>query len=621
MRLKRSRYLWLALMVLPVLLLLIKPVQAADTYDISRYHVQVKVQKDGSALVEQKMNFDIQDDINGIYLNQNLQTTVGEPKKLVQPQVAVNGRTFQASQSETAGTYLLTDDDQKYRFKLYQPATEDDRLAVTLKYQLQNLIINYQDTAELNWKVIGDAWDSSLGDVQVTIQLPTTLKQSELKSWTHGDLDGQQIVDPAKGRVTIKMTNNPANQFVESHLIFPTSVTPTNPNRVAKKQRATIIAQEAKQAEEANQARQAQQRRYWVLSVIAVVLAPVLLLVVWYRVKRALPRMHYQGHAPEHVYDLPDDNGPAVIRYLLALPMTEKAKEESLSATILDLVARKNLTIEVQTPEKQVFRKAKPQFMLTLLNRNRLSRSEQKLVTWLFDIIGNGQQVSLVEIEKYPKRHSEKVFNQHYRGWQMAVEDEANQSGWLRDRVFAVATSLNYWLIGLGTLTVILMLAALIEVVAWWTILPMLIVFLLTGWQRLRLQLWTQHGYEKRGEWLGFKQMLKDISTLDMANVPDVMLWDRYLSFATAFGVADKVVKALKIKLTPEQLQTMPLGYYYYYGYTGGLNIGQSFTSALSSSVNSAVSAANPTSVSGGSGGFSGGSSGGFGGGSGGGTF
>ena len=68
MRLKRSRYLWLALMVLPVLLLLVKPVQAADTYDISRYHVQVNVQKDGSALVEQKMNFDIQDDINGIYL-------------------------------------------------------------------------------------------------------------------------------------------------------------------------------------------------------------------------------------------------------------------------------------------------------------------------------------------------------------------------------------------------------------------------------------------------------------------------------------------------------------------------------------------------------------------------
>ena len=147
------------------------------------------------------------------------------------------------------------------------------------------------------------------------------------------------------------------------------------------------------------------------------------------------------------------------------------------------------------------------------------------------------------------------------------------------------------------------------------------LVFILTVWRRFNLQLWTQLGYEKRGEWQGFKQMLKDISTLDMANVPDVLLWDRYLSYATAFGIADKVVKALKIRLTPEQLQTMPLGYYYYYGYTGGLNIGQSFTTALNSSVGSAVSAANPTSVSGGSGGFSGGSSGGFGGGSGGGTF
>ena len=136
-------------MVLPVLLLLVKPVQAADTYDISRYHVQVNVQKDGSALVEQKMNFDIQDNINGIYLNQNLQTTVGESKKLVQPQVAVNGRTFQASQSETAGTYSLTDDDQS----IVSSSTNQRQKMISCDHfeiSVTKSDCNYQDTAELN---------------------------------------------------------------------------------------------------------------------------------------------------------------------------------------------------------------------------------------------------------------------------------------------------------------------------------------------------------------------------------------------------------------------------------------------------------------------------------------
>ncbi|KRM22271.1 DUF2207 domain-containing protein [Latilactobacillus graminis] len=598
-----------------------RPVYATDTYDISRYLVNVDIQANGSAQVEQKTVFDIQDDIHGVYLNQNLQTNVGLPKKLVNPQVVVNDHPLSRSKSGVEDTYSLTNARQNYRFKLYQSAQDGDQLAVTLKYQLQNLIINYRDTAELNWKVIGDAWNSDLQNVQVVIQLPTKLKKSELKSWTHGNLDGQQVVEPAKGRVTIKLVNSPANQFVESHIIFPTAVTAENQNKIDKPRRAAVIKQEARLAQQANQKRKAQQQRYWFLSATAVILAPILFLFILRKVRKALPIVAYTGQAPEHVYDLPDENGPAIVRQLLALPMMETAGVESLSATILDLVARKNLTIAVQESRKELFHKKTPQFSLTLINRNQLTYSEQKLVSWLFDVIGDEQHVSLLEIEKYPKQHSAKLFNQHYHAWQVAVETESKRSGWLCENISELMTSLNYWLIGLGTLILIFIFGALIKLVAWWTLLPMLIVFILTVWRRFNLQLWTQLGYEKRGEWQGFKQMLKDISTLDMADVPDVLLWDRYLSYATAFGIADKVVKALKVHLTPEQLQTMPLGYYYFYGYSGGLNIGQSFTTTLNDSVTSAVNTANPTSVSGGSGGFSGGSSGGFGGGSGGGTF
>ncbi|MSD83059.1 DUF2207 domain-containing protein [Lactobacillus curvatus] len=621
MQLKRIKFGGFVLIVMFCALIFTQPVQAADTYAITRYQVNVDIQPDGSAQVEQKTVFDIQDTIRGMYINQNLQTNVGQSKKLVNPQVAVNGQPFSQSEANTEGTFSLTDAQQHYRFKLYQSAQNGDQLAVTLKYQLQNLVINYRDTAELNWKVIGDAWDSDLQNVQIVIQLPAKLKKADLKSWTHGNLDGHQVVEPDKGRVTIQLANNPAHQFVESHIIFPTAVTAENANKIDKPRQAAIIKQETRLAQQANQNRQAQQRRYWLLSVMAVLLAPVLFVLIFRKVRKTLPVITYTGQAPEHVYDLPDKNGPAVVRQLLALPITEQARTESLSATILDLVARKNLTIDVQEPTKKRFHKKTPQFSLTLMTRNQLSHSEQKLITWLFDVIGDGQHVRLFEIEQYPKRHSATLFNQYYHGWQAAVTTEVNRSGWLREHIAELMTSLNYWLIGLGGLILILICGALIELVAWWTLIPMGLVFLLTLWRKFHLQLWTQLGYEKRGEWLGFKQMLKDISTLDMANVPDVLLWDRYLSYATAFGIADKVVKALKVRLTPEQLQTMPLGYYYYYGYTGGLNIGQSFTTALNSSVGSAVSAANPTSVSGGSGGFSGGSSGGFGGGSGGGTF
>ncbi|MEL1196607.1 hypothetical protein AADX85_16235, partial [Staphylococcus epidermidis] len=78
---------------------------------------------------------------------------------------------------------------------------------------------------------------------------------------------GQQVVEPDKGRVTIKLANNPANQFVESHIIFPTAVTAANPNQIDQSRRAAIIKQEARLAQQANQERKAQKRRYWLLSI------------------------------------------------------------------------------------------------------------------------------------------------------------------------------------------------------------------------------------------------------------------------------------------------------------------------------------------------------------------
>jgi uncharacterized membrane protein len=118
--------------------------------------------------------------------------------------------------------------------------------------------------------------------------------------------------------------------------------------------------------------------------------------------------------------------------------------------------------------------------------------------------------------------------------------------------------------------------------------------------------------------------MLEDVGHFDMAQVGDLILWDRILPYAVAFGSADKVVAALKMNFSEEQLATsMPINYplfiYGYGGFGGQADFGEAFTSGFGSSLAASHSAS--SNVGGGSGGFSGGNSGGFGGGSGGGAF
>jgi len=91
------------------------------------------------------------------------------------------------------------------------------------------------------------------------------------------------------------------------------------------------------------------------------------------------------------------------------------------------------------------------------------------------------------------------------------------------------------------------------------------------------------------------------------------------LPYAVVFGVSDKVIKALKINFSAEQLDnSMVIPYY-----IGAHSFINSSSSGFQASFGSAITGGNgsSSSVSGGSGGFSGGSSGGFGGGSGGGAF
>ncbi|WP_413476275.1 DUF2207 family protein [Latilactobacillus fuchuensis] len=609
---------WLSLLGFIFLANGIKPVQAADTYKINQYQTQVNVQSDGSAQVEQRIRFKIEDDINGIYINQDLSTKTGKTKQLEQPQISVNQQAFTAGGNQ-AGQYELTNDQQVYRFKLYQPATDGDTLNVVLKYRLTNLIINYRDTAELNWRVIGTGWDSDLDNVAITIQLPKKLAKDQLKSWTHGDLAGQQVVDAAKGQVKIMLDSNPANQMLESHLIFPTSVTATNPNRIDQNKRAAILKAEKALAEKANRQRQMQRKMVVILSVILVVIAPIGIWLIARHVKKALPKQSYSTNHPEHVYELPDENGPAVVQYLLNYPGTKDTKTDSLSATILDLVARRHLAIKEVPATTGLFHKNKVTYQIQLIDQTQLTQSEQSLVHWLFDIIGDQRQVTLEQVEAYPKKHNQERFLKAYKAWQTAVQEEAVQTGWLLGKAQSTVTYVTGWLVVSVVLLVASIGGSLIGLLLPWPILSSVILVGYCAWQLKHLKLWSTIGDQKRYEWLGFKQMLKDITSLDMAAVTDVILWDRYLSYATAFGVADRVIKALKVQFSTEVIATMPLGYYY--GGFYGVNMGQSFNQALDHSFSTAFSVANATSASGGSGGFSGGSSGGFGGGSGGGTF
>ncbi len=129
----------------------------------------------------------------------------------------------------------------------------------------------------------------------------------------------------------------------------------------------------------------------------------------------------------------------------------------------------------------------------------------------------------------------------------------------------------------------------------------------------------TIKGSEHYSRWKAFKNFLNDFGSFELKELPEIILWERYLVYATIFGLADKVEKSMNVYISELDLSQMNYDYTPVFFY---INISPMINASVNNAINSAYNRqaanyANTHSSSSSGGGFGGGfsSGGGFGGG------
>lgn len=112
-------------------------------------------------------------------------------------------------------------------------------------------------------------------------------------------------------------------------------------------------------------------------------------------------------------------------------------------------------------------------------------------------------------------------------------------------------------------------------------------------------------GVDEGEKWRGLKRFMQNFSTMERKYIPEVVLWEQYLVYATAFGMTEQVIKQLK-QVYPEIVNNANFNSGVYVGHMMHSN----FNSSLSHSISSAMSSTY-SSATGSGGGFSGGGGGG----------
>ncbi|MBC1936663.1 DUF2207 domain-containing protein [Listeria grandensis] len=594
-------------------------VSAERSFTIPSYENHVQIQQDGSATITEKVTFDFDGAFNGATMDID---TAGLPQ-ITDLQVSVDGSPpYVQSNSSQPGTFTANYDNDTLRIKVYSP-TDTAVKEFSYRYTLRDVITSYNDTAEFNRKLVGTNWQESLDHVAINITLPSATKKADLQAWAHGPLDGNISLHNEQ---SVKLTADDVKpgQFVEAHVIFPTNIVPLNQNIQAIHKKADIQAQEAKLANQANAKRMFSKIIFYGGSSFMLLL--VLIVIIWTYFKYTKPRK--AAFQDKYFHDIPTDLSPAVMNKLIY----SKTGANDIVATIMDLVRKRQLTIE-ELPDVSGNKK-KATYILSKIpapSPIALLNHEKRLMTWLIEKIGDGEKVTLKEINAYAKKNKA-AFTSSFTSWKNGVAKDAKEHQYFDNKASSKANKLLaicltfIILIGIG----IIIFSIATSIFSLFACITSIITFatLFTFWAT-QFPIKNQIGAEEFAKWHAFKRYIKDVGNMDMADVGSIAIWDHYLSYSISLGLTKEVLKAASIRFTPEQVQQQSGLLYYYYGgamlgnvHHANMDTGfaESFQNAFESSFSGAI-ASSASSSSGSGGGFSGGSSGGGGGGSGGGAF
>lgn len=521
------------------------------------------------------------------------------------------------------GVYTKTKNSEGVDIMSYQPSSYARASLIT--YTLKDLVVVHNDIAELAHDFIGTDYQEAISNLIIRINLPSSSK--ELRIFSHGPLNGKnRIIDDKSVEITYKRL--PKNNPVDARVVFDKSLVTNATKKSNVDGLGKILEVEKERANYANKLREAARKREKMLQTLAIIMEILLgiwligLIVIVYKFYNKNDKEYRSEFNGKYFRDFPEEYTPSTVSYL----MNKSINNLSFNAGILDLIRKKAITIEEVTIDKKGLFKNKQQKDYKLsrnmnFNLDTLSTSEKKLFNLLIGTVGNGDYVILGDMKEFSKDYNNaKRLISGYDGWRYACESEAETEEFYENTKKEKTNCILYSLIFIPITFLALLCGSNMGRVLLIDLFGILaIIYFSSATKR------TKKGNEQYHKWKGLKNFLADFGRLDEKDLPEIKLWERYLVYATMFGLAVKVQNAMKMNLERMNYSdNIDFTYLYFDNYY--------FSNSMTNAVNSSFSSARGTisthelasSSDSSSGGYGGGSSfggGGFGGGSGGGRF
>ena len=469
-----------------------------------------------------------------------------------------------------------------------------------ISYTVEDVVHVYQDCSELYWQFLGTNNGMDVDNITGTIKLPEAVGDIDnLRVWAHGDLSGE-INKISKDTVEFNVKNLPSKTMLEVRVVTLENVFPQSTNKISTNKLESILEEETKWADEAN-AKRTRARVLMIAINVGIALIGVFMLTktkkyigILKENKKIVPQTKV-----DYYRDIPDENAvpaDAAFLYYFGTNGIRANISKIFSATLLDLCLKKYLEFEVNNTKKVEEVKVK------LLNNEKnvkLTKTEEIVLEQLNKVDNN--EFTIKELQKYMRNHSERFVRDLEKISNEAKEEQIKKENY--DIDIAKKGSIYS---GIAVLYVVLMMGTLIFGLVWgyaaiFTAIVSLINAILSANVASRFNGLTQKGADEKELWHGLKRYMQDFSLIKEREVPELVLWEKYLVYATVFGIADRVIKQLKI-VYPQLSNDDLIGDYAYMHMMTRSDFGLGFITSMNSAIAHSYQSAYTSTYSSGSG-------------------
>jgi len=587
--------------ILLLVLLCMVPSASARDYALEGAAANITIGPNGLVHVEESISYTFEGNYNEVF--RILKVSPGESIQNIQGYC-----------SDEACTFSVRPTSEGYELVGGLPTPTPEEVTFFISYDHYGAVKVHSDVSEFHYKLWGEEWEKPLRSLKGSITLPVN-NESELQYWIH-PTGYTQEVNVEQNILSVRTEEIPSYQWYEIRVVFPRIESP-NASLVQIDNAEGL--KEIKSIENEYEIKGSILKGLSSLTILFAFLALAFPFLIYFRYGRE-PKIDYEA-----IYERepPTDSRPAVVNAIMQGKIGIPTMD-GFTATVMNLANLGYISLHTVISEESrafgLFKSDSEDILIELVSSDSYETANGNLPKLenfekdVFNLLKKHASENKVSWDKLKKELGKGTdFYQFMLAWNKKVERHI-----VVEKLFRSTGNTYVGIFGVATI-----IAAVVSFIAISKYFPSnsfpqasnlnilvvligvfgLVMIIFSGAFEKVLGRWTPEGrlYYKR--WNNFKKYLTDFSALKEHPPESIKLWDSYLVYATALGVAEEVLKNMSLVVPDEQLKYSHF-YYVHHSYT---QFGAGFGRAYSASAPSSSGSGGVGGVGGGSGGGGGG--------------